>query len=127
MEFASVIAIVALVFAGLQWYTNHKRFKHELFDRRYKVYDATSRFLGRLGAHRKMRSEDEMEFLTETAGTRFIFSPLEEKYIERILRIGLDLNLAGEESRHEDKNAIMAKIRDEMSQMNQVFGSYLKL
>lgn len=70
------IAFMALVFAALQWYTNRSRLRHELFDRRYKQYEAVKDFLGNIGSLGKMTHEAEMAFLQATKGMRFTYSHL---------------------------------------------------
>ena len=92
------IALVALVFAALQWHTNRNRLRHELFDRRYQQYDAVKKFLGDLGSLGKMTSEAEIEFLKETKGLRFTFSKEIAEYVdEKIWAMAVQLNLYNEE------------------------------
>ena len=91
------LAGVALIFAALQWFTNSRRLRHELFDRRYPQYIAVKYFLGSIGAHGKMNEDAEAAFFEGTAGIRFTYSDEIAEFVEKqVYRVGIDINLYNE-------------------------------
>ena len=131
------IAFIALLFAALQWHTNRNRLRHELFDRRYRQYDAIKRFLGGLTSLGKMTPEAELEFLTETKGIRFTFSNKISEYVDQqIWAKAVQLNLYNEELNDpqriqqgvaRERADLMKKIMNELRNSEEIFSEYLQL
>lgn len=88
------LALIALVFAALQWYTNNRRLKHELFDRRYPQYIAVQNFLSELGANGAMSQNEEHKFLQGITGIRFTYNNDIAKFVDDVVyKLGMDINL----------------------------------
>ena len=131
------IAFMALVFAALQWHTNRNRLRHELFDRRYKQYEAVKDFLGNIGSLGKMTSEAEVDFLQATKGIRFTFSKQIAEYVDKnVWELAVNLNLYNEELKDPEKfeqgvarqrAAVMKEVLNELSNSEKVFSEYLQL
>ncbi|QIB66958.1 hypothetical protein [Kineobactrum salinum] len=131
------IAFIALIFAAFQWHTNRNRLRHELFDARYRQYDAVKKFLGSLGASGKMTPESEVEFLRETKGIWFTFSEKIAKYVDdKVWALAVQLNLYNEEmkdpQRIEDgvakqRGDLMKEIIKELRNSEDMFSKYLQL
>ena len=131
------IAFMALVFAALQWHTNRNRLRHELFDRRYKQYEAVKDFLGNIGSLGKMTSEAEVDFLQATKGIRFTFSKKIAEYVDKnVWELAVNLNLYNEELKDPEKfeqgvarqrAAVMKEVLNELSNSEKVFSEYLQL
>lgn len=68
-----VVAILGSIIALQQVLINRRRLKHELFDRRFKVYDHAKYFLSIIYANRTLTDQQIYEFKSETRESRFIF------------------------------------------------------
>jgi hypothetical protein len=131
------IAVVALFFAALQWYTNNRRLKHELFDRRYPQYRAVQRFLSQLGTSGKMTPDVEEEFLIGTKGMKFTYSPKIADYVDEVIyKLGVDLNLANhdlkdpekiEKGAAKDRADLVKSTRVISKEVDKRFSPYLRL
>ena len=60
------IIVFGILIAFLQWRTNRNRLKHELFDRRYKQFEAVRDYLSSILSNGRVKSEDNFMFLSET-------------------------------------------------------------
>ena len=70
---ATVMAILVFIITWGQWVTNRMRLKHELFDRRYAIYEKITVFLTDvLQGHVPPGREEE--FLRETKLAFFVFN-----------------------------------------------------
>ena len=131
------IALVALVFAALQWHTNRNRLRHELFDRRYQQYDAIKKFLGDLGSLGTMTPEAEIDFLRDTKGIRFTFSKEIAEYVDKtIWAMAVQLKIYNEELKDpqridegvaKQRGDLMKDIIKELRNSEDVFSKYLQL
>ena len=127
-----IIAIVALVFAGLQWFTNQKRLKHELFDRRYAQFEAVKTFLGSLLSGR-MDDDVRDAFILATKGIRFTYSKEISEYVDKkVWGMGVYLNAFDEERKDspsiaEKHGEHMKQIRKELDNVECKFIKYLQL
>lgn len=79
------IAILGAIIAYMQWKTNQKRLKHELFDRRYEQFEAIRNFLGSIITSGKVSQDAEQAFLIGTRGVRFIFDDEIHVYVNTYL------------------------------------------
>jgi hypothetical protein len=68
-----VVAVFGTIIALQQSFINRRRLKHELFDRRYKVYDHAKYFLSLIYANRTLTDQQIYDFKSETRECRFIF------------------------------------------------------
>ena len=68
-----LIAIVAVYIASHQWETNRGKLRLDLFDRRYKVYEKISEFIGSILTTSKVQEGKELQFLIDTTATEFLF------------------------------------------------------
>jgi hypothetical protein len=78
-----VIGGVATYIAYQQWRTNSRRVKLDLFDRRFRVFDATRNLLGSwytVG----LNDEEYLKFLRETAEADFLFGSEVKEYRDEI-------------------------------------------
>lgn len=131
------IALMALIFAALQWHTNRNRLRHELFDRRYQQYEAIKDFLGNISSLGKMTPDAEVQFLTATKGMRFTFSRQISRYVEEhVWSLAVDLNVLNdemadrqriEEGVARERGELMKAIIGEISKSEEVFSKYLQL
>ena len=71
---SAVTAIAVGFFTGGQWFTNRARLKHELFDRRYAIYEKITQFLADVLINSQLPPGREEEFLRETKLAFFVFN-----------------------------------------------------
>lgn len=100
-----LIAVLAAYIAWQQWCTNQLRLKHELFDRRYALYEKITSFIAEILVQGKVPANAETRFLRETKTVIFLFGKEIQSFTEEIYRKAVDLhaleatleNLHGEE------------------------------
>lgn len=69
----AAVAILVAIITWRQWVTNRARLKHELFDRRYEVYEKVAAFLAEVLQAGRVPAGREFEFLRETKRAFFVF------------------------------------------------------
>jgi hypothetical protein len=69
----AAVAILVAIITWRQWITNRARLKHELFDRRYAVYEKIAGFLAEVLQAGRVPTGREYEFLRETKRAYFVF------------------------------------------------------
>jgi len=69
----AIVAILVGIITWGQWATNRARLKHELFDRRYQVYERITAFLAEVLQAGRVPVGREFEFLRETKRAYFVF------------------------------------------------------
>ncbi|MCP4259108.1 MAG: hypothetical protein GY774_16605 [Planctomycetes bacterium] len=130
-----IIAFLVFLITALQWLTNQKRLKHELFDRRYKQFEAVKKFLGSLLSG-KMYAGAESNFLEETKGIRFTYSKEIYEYVDKkVYGMGVDLNVLNEEGKPPGnlsdiaakRGEHMKQIKRELRNLDCKFIKYLQL
>lgn len=132
------IAIAGATIAYLQWSTNQKRLKHELFDRRYSQFEAIRDFLGLIITSDKITDEAERKYLIGTRGIRFIFDDEIHNYNERLWELSNQLRAlksmlegapVGDESTSnvQKQAAIKKELGDELKQLEVKFAKHLRL
>lgn len=87
-----LIAVLAAYIAWQQWRTNHLRLKHELFDRRYALFEKITSFIAEILVQGKVPANAETRFLRETKTAIFLFGKEIQEFIEEIYRKGADLH-----------------------------------
>ncbi|HDZ57089.1 MAG TPA: hypothetical protein ENI17_18135 [Pseudomonas xinjiangensis] len=134
-----VIALLGALIAYLQWNTNHKRLKHELFERRYKFYEAIRDFLGTILTSGRVSQEAEMNYLINTSGIMFVFDKDIAEYIEkhiwhpavdlRCLEAEIDGHPAGQARTANAVNQakIKKELNKELTELETRFAKYLQL
>ncbi len=69
---SAVAFLVAVITCG-QWVTNRARLKHELFDRRYKIYEKIAAFLSKIASAGCVQAGEDLQFLIDTKQAFFVF------------------------------------------------------
>ncbi len=79
-----LIAVLAAYIACQQWRTNHLRLRHELFDRRYALYEKIASFMAEILVQGKVPANAETQFLRDTKATIFLFDKEIWEFTEQI-------------------------------------------
>ncbi len=112
------IACVVAYIAWQQWRTNARRVKLDLFDRRFRVFDATRKLLG-LWYTVGIKDEDYLKFLQETAEARFLFGAEIEEYRDDIYQRVQRWMFASQELRRAIERGASVEERTRLSETEQ--------
>jgi len=85
------IAVLAAYIAWQQWRTNHLRLKHELFNRRYELYEVITSFISGIVTRGSVQPNADAQFLRDTKTVTFLFDKRIQAFIEEIYRKAVDL------------------------------------
>jgi hypothetical protein len=78
------IAVAGLAIAGGQFWIANIRLRHELYDRRLKVFEATKRLFAVVFADGKMTSEEYYKYIQDTSEVVFLLDDEIVSYLEEI-------------------------------------------
>jgi hypothetical protein len=95
----------AMLVGGVAWYFAYyqkriaeeqkriakEKLRLDLFDKRFAVFDAARKFVGRALVARGVEIEDQNAFLVGVAGASFLLNDDLSKYLDEILRRAIDL------------------------------------
>ena len=133
------IALVGIIVAILQWSTNRNRLKHELFDRRYRVFSTTKDFLGYILRNGNMTQDAEREYLVGTTGSIFLFDVEIETFLnETLWHLAVELQTLEAELQGQpvgevrsknvkEQREIKDKLMKELRNLDTKFSKYLHL
>ena len=132
------IALFAASIAYGQWKIAKAKHAHDLFDRRYAMYEAFRQFLSLVLAKNKVTIEEEHKFLDETAGARFIFDDSIADFRENIFKKTSNLDVVESELKDllpsDERTSLVERRRqlrswysEELSNMEGKFTRFLKL
>lgn len=89
--FATLLAAVAVgFFAYQQWRVTHDKLRFDLFDRRYRIYEATRKFLISIN-NGNFTDQQLTEFYTSTSGVEFLFGEDVEFCLEKIRQEAIEM------------------------------------
>jgi len=90
------LSVAVVIIAALQWGVADNKLRLDLFDRRYKVYDATRKFLSLIIREATFTNPDLFEFNAGTSDAQFLFKPDVAEYLAEIRRQALHLRTTRE-------------------------------
>lgn len=79
-----VIAAITVYIAYQQWQTNRRRLELDLYERRLQVYQAVTRFIGKVVKDLSPDVQDFSEFWRNTAEADFLFESDVRDYLEEL-------------------------------------------
>jgi hypothetical protein len=131
-----VVGLSISVIAYQQWVLARHKFRLDLFDRRYKVYDATVKFVATIYAHANFTDEDLHEFNLGTMDAVFLYPKPIKEYLEKIRARALHMRLFGNQSENMpvgDKRSKIVKenhdefvwLTDQLLALPDLFSPYL--
>src|SRR5437868_3401142 len=130
------LSVAVAVIAWQQWRVADNRLRLDLFDRRYKVYDATRKFLATILREANFTDSQLFEFYAGTSDAEFLFGAKVVDYIGQIRERALHMRTAqqlfeplpvGEErSRHVQKHHDdLVWLTEQIEEMSKTFAPYL--
>lgn len=135
-----IAAAVALIIGITQWRLQRQQVKQDLFEKRYRIYQATHAFVAEASKYgSRTDPETDNTFANGTAHAEFLFGQDVLEFIGLIRSTAksladVDRNLANVCIADEDKAAnsqfqdqLMAAMNQNLRQMNDVFRPYLRI
>ena len=90
--FATLIVGLGVIFiAWQQWKIAHAKLRLDLFDRRYKVFEATRGFLGGILSSATFSDSQLFKFYADTADAEFLFDSDIVDYLTQIAKRAIDM------------------------------------
>jgi hypothetical protein len=122
-----VIAVIGIGIAVLQWRLNRSRFRHELFEKRYSIYEATLLYLGQLIRTAKMDDIERVTFLQNTKGAFVLFDDKIVKYLKSLHEKSIELHLFQSQQRRTEEADILVWLGAQLKEIDIVFKGQLKV
>jgi chemotaxis regulatin CheY-phosphate phosphatase CheZ len=130
------LSIAVVVIAWQQWRVAKNKLRLDLFDRRYKVYDATRKFLAEIQQDATFTDSQLNEFKACTSDTEFLFGRDVVDYLAQIRKRALDMRLhqklfeplpvGAERSHHvQAYHDELLWLTNQLTAMTQIFAPYL--
>jgi len=87
-----LIAIVAIYIAYQQFQTNRSKLRHDLYEKRIKVYRKIYEHLGSIVAFGDVQDEKIIDFYSETSDSQFLFDSEISDYVRSIYQKSTELH-----------------------------------
>jgi len=69
----AIVAVLVAIVTWRQWLTDRARLKHELFLRRYAIYEKIAAFPAEIGRSGRVEAGADIQFLKDTKQAYFVF------------------------------------------------------
>ena len=130
------LSIAVVVIAWQQWRVAQNKLRLDLFDRRYKVFDATRKFLAVIMRDATFQDSQLFEFYAGTSDAEFFFKAAVVDYLSQIRHRALDMRtgqqvyehmpVGDERSRHvQAAHDQLLWLSEQITAMTKVFAPYL--
>ena len=80
-----IVAVLGSFIAYRQWRTAQNKLKHDLFERRFAVFDAARKLLASIMTSGKAKDEELFKFLSGTREAKWLLNDDIAKYLEKEL------------------------------------------
>ena len=135
---SALIAAIAIYIAYQQWSTNKSRLKHELYDRRFKIYKAVQIHLSHVLTHAKIDDEKIAALGNAMQDARFLMNEKIYEYIHEIYIKSIKMRSKQEQYKGipvgdkrsklvEEEHENLEWLTDQLPKLHIVFGLFLKL
>lgn len=131
------VAAIGIYIAYQQRVLNQNRLKHELFEKRYEVYERIGAFISSILTSGSVKPGSDMEFLRDTKAVTLLFDSNIKSFTSEVYKKAVDLHcfeaelegLVGEERKANIKKQRMIKdwYMEKLKTMELQFIEYLKL
>jgi hypothetical protein len=122
-----VIAILGIVIATFQWRLNKARFRHEMFEKRYAIFEATQLFMSQIVSEAKYTNDQRIEFLRKTKVAFAVYNKDILDYLDKVHRKALELNLHQQKGQHEEEAEVCSWFGEQIQNIDKVFKDQLKV
>ena len=133
-----MIALFVAYIAWQQHRTNKQKLKLDLFDRRFEVYEATKKYLAKIGAKDDVTRDDLVNFNIETNKSYFLFGNDIQEYLNELHSKGVILHSLNKKLRtdklsQDEREEVIEKegknfewLTDQLTKSKDVFGKYMR-
>ena len=122
-----VVAIIGIWIAIQQMKINKTRINHELFDRKYLMYEATQRFIDSVSQKLLIDPDDYHHFYVETKGALFIFNQEIVSYIDKVIDNAINFKEAIASKDDEMEREIVDWFEEQNLRVDEVFKKHISL
>jgi hypothetical protein len=133
---ALFLSLAVAIIAALQWRVADNKLRLDLFDRRYKVYDATRKFLSVILREAKFTHSELFEFYAGISDAEFLFGADVTEHLEKIRKRAVHLQAAqqiyeplpvgDERSQHvQAEHDDLLWLTDQITEITKTFAPYL--
>ncbi|WP_417659601.1 hypothetical protein [Pseudidiomarina sp.] len=122
-----VVAVLGIGIAVLQWKLNRSRFRHEVFEKRYAIYEAALLYLSQLIRTAKMDDYERVTFLQNTKGAFVLFDEKIVTYLKELHSKSLELHLYHSQKRHKEEAEVLKWLTAQLNEIDVVFKGHLKI
>jgi len=126
-----VLSIFVILIAIQQYRTNRRKLKLDLFEKRYKVFDVTIKFIGDVVRSQNFEHQTGSDFLEGTRGAEFLFDAEIKLYIDEIWERAVNISVWAEDestSTHAaERNEHMKWFVKQLREVDQRFKKYMQL
>lgn len=131
-----IVGCMVAFIAWQQWRVAENKLRLDLFDRRYKVYDATRKFLSCIVQEASFSDAQLFEFYGGTSDAKFLFGPEVVDYLAEIRKRALEMRkhkkvyeplpVGEERSRHVQAECDeLLWLSEQLTAMTKIFMPYL--
>lgn len=131
-----IVGLSVAVIAWQQWRVARNKLRLDLFDRRYKIYDATRQFLLVIRRDATFKDSDLFTFYAGTSDAEFLFHSDVVDYLAQISKIALEMRrdhkvcealpVGDERSRYaQAEHEQLLWLGDQLTAMSKTFRPYL--
>jgi hypothetical protein len=133
-----VIAIITVAILILQYFLAKRRWRLDLYDKRYPVYLATMQYLSSVMQKADVTQEEIFNFLRNSKDKEFLFGKDIQEYLDVLYEKGQDLSFTNKklenESIEKERERLLDKrhnllmwFKDQFEISKKLFGEYLKI
>jgi len=133
-----LLGIVATAIIVMQYFLQRNRWKLDLFEKRYPIYESTKQYLAKITQEGKVTRDELYGFLRQTKDSEFLFGKDVNDYLKLLYDKGVDLKSISEKSQYvkieeerlkaiEQEHKLLNWFSDQFKEASELFGEYLKV
>ncbi len=120
---ALIVSLVVMFIAWLQWRVAYNKFRLDLFDRRYKVYDTARTFLSAITSEPNFNNQELLTFEFGKSVAVFLFKADVVDYLTQVRTRALDMRQS--ERDLQPGQTHLSWLVDRFTEIDKVFEPYL--
>ncbi|EKO4006962.1 hypothetical protein ACTWWB_003768 [Vibrio fluvialis] len=122
-----VIAVVGVVIAWLQWRLGSTKFKYDVFEKRYKVFEATQRYIGHIISTADVDENERINFLRDTKVAFAIYDSRVTDYLKLVHDKSIELRLHKSKKDHDKERQVLVWFTKQLESHKEHFEKQLKI
>jgi hypothetical protein len=120
-----LVALFSLVFSLYTGYrqlrTEEMRLRHELFERRYKQFDAVMKFISSVIVSGEIKDKDDIMFISDMLGIEFIFNEDIKNITKNIRKIALKIKTVNTMGATEQSGERVVELKEDLKKQRALF------